>query len=128
MTENKYILYTSDPIDEWNDFTHIKDVGNIILDFIRNFPDCDFTYRDVWHSILDKIVWSLAICQQVDKDLRSPDIYIDLRLTREGFRSSVLLKSENNGTVNLIFDNMYNSHIKVKEIPHENDGIWERQN
>lgn len=126
MNENKYLLYTSSPIDHWEDFIHIKHVGKYILNYISCNPECDFHYSEVWFSILDKIVWALTICKMVDKNLRSPDFYIHLEMCDEQFKAFVLFKSDNNGTVNMIVNDCFDIENVVKKIPHEQNCEWEK--
>ena len=123
---NNYAVFLSSPIDNWDDFAHIKDLDRTILSYIRENPACDFTRSQVWRSVLNKLHWAWCECKVIDKDLRSSDVYIFLEKTEFGFTTSILFKSDNNGTVNLIMDDCFDVNARAALIPHEFEGEWER--
>lgn len=124
---NRYCLFTSGPIDNWGDFVHISKVYSIVFRYFRENPHHEYTYSSVWNSIMSKLHWAWCECKEVDTELRSVDVWVDLHLHEEHFECSILFKSDNNGIVNLIMDNSFGVHDRVKNIIHEFDCPWEYQ-
>ncbi len=123
-----YSLYTSCPIDHWDDFWHISKLHIPIINILKQYQYNEFTYNDVWKSVMDKLYWAWTKCGNVDKELRNSDIYIylDFKNAPESFQTSILFKSDNNGTVNLIIDQSFDENEYVLKIPHEFGGEWEK--
>jgi hypothetical protein len=122
----KYLLFVSSPIDHFEDFDHISMVHLKILRYLADRPYHAYTYSDVWKEIMNKLYWAWCQCREVDKALRSSDVYIYLCLFNEGFICSILFKSDNNGTVNLIVDDTFDAKTRVLAVPHEQQGEWEQ--
>jgi len=125
MHDYNFCLFTSGPIDHWDDFTHLSKVHEKVLKFFKDNPYHDYTYHAIWSGIMKKIHWAWCVCKSVDRHVRSFDVWVDLNLYEEAFEVSILFKSDNNGTVNLIIDNSYDINERVKLIRHEFGGEWE---
>jgi hypothetical protein len=125
MHRHDYCLFTTGPMDSWPNFIHISTVHVVVFKFFAENPYHGYTYSAVWNSIMSKLHWAWCVCKEVDKDLRNFDIWIDLHLYEENFDCSIMFKSDNNGTVNLIMDNNFDVKSRVLEIPHEYQCEWE---
>lgn len=125
MSDKQFCLFTSSPIDTFEDFHHISMVHLKILDFVSTHPYHCFTYFDVWREIMDKLHWAWCVCKEVDTRLRSSDVYVHLSLYEKTFVCSVLFKSDNNGTTNLIMDDTPDAKTRALDVPHEFDCDWE---
>lgn len=121
-----YSLYTSGPIDDWRDFIHLQDVSENILKFIPIYPKVKWTFYQVWDKILSKLQWAWILCPDVDKDLRCPDVYVDLTLCEDYFEANILFKSDKSGTANLIIDSCFDEKEKISKIYHEQGCDWEK--
>lgn len=138
MNDNSfYEVWESSPLDYWENYTHISDFGDNIVNHIQKFPKLGLDFYSIWNSIIRKLFFIYdyeKLCHGLDS-LRDINFYARFdeptqELSDFCSRPSVIVayKLDNNGTCHLVRNFCYSTPkgTRSKIFPHDFGCEWEK--
>ena len=112
----KYKVYWSDPMDYFEGYVHVSDISKTFETFIIQHPRSNYTFEKLWDIVLNKLYWAWTKSKNIDLKLRQSDFWIRIISDGSNIQEVILIfKSDNNGTVYAIIDNIWGHREFIEE-------------